>query len=228
MRLLKIFIASSLVITSAFGDSINALNESFDNVRIMHTDKENIYGYAKELGGEEEGFFSYKKSSKIMKFSNTYYRFTGRKFEHFFIENESQSNEKVMEYFRHRYGIKHSDGEKGDAYVFLDYSCPFSREFVKNNELEKLAKEGLTVWVMPISRLGTTDGILNYSALTCSTDNAAKLSRFLGWFDSGEADVSNSEIKSADCYYWLDLKPYYSLMNKLNFDGVPSVYRVEK
>ncbi|HHJ3080201.1 TPA: hypothetical protein ACPVZG_004052 [Vibrio parahaemolyticus] len=228
MKVKKLIIGVLLATsTTAFASYRDALTDNFDGVRIYHEDSAKVFGYAVEKGESIGGYFSFNVKENALKIGESKYIFDGSKFVKNMDNREGSFKENVVPYFAKRYGHKYSDGDNGKVYVFLDYSCQFSRAFVNRGELEKLKNRGKEVWLMPMSRDATTEGILNYSALTCSDSNPdAKVSRFLDWMSKGEASVNKSELKAAKCYYWLDLKPYYGLVKELGFDGVPAVVEV--
>lgn len=229
MRINKLAAGLLLAVSvSAFANYENALNASFDGVRVYHKDTNKILGYAVEKGNSIGGYFSVNTQEKSLKIGESRYHLNNGRFVKNITDNRDNFVQNVVPYFSKRYGQKYSDGSTGKAYVFLDYSCPFSRAFVEKGGLERLRENGKEVWLMPMSRDATTEGILNYSALTCSSEkNDDKVSRFLGWMKQGKASVEKSELKAANCYYWLDLKPYYGLVNELGFDGVPAVIEVD-
>lgn len=211
----------------AFATPIDTLKHQFDNTRVLHSDEEVVYGYATEKGEKNGAYFSFSYATNELEFGDKKMVLVDEKFEETTADSDSKFNEKVLDYLSQRYGIKYANGDRGAAYVFLDYSCPFSQQFVQSGQLEKLSKQGKDIWIMPISRLGTVEGISNYSALTCMTQNNEKrLERFMSWMDKGEVAISQSELSQSKCYYWLDLKPYYGIIEKLKLNGVPSVVEV--
>lgn len=211
----------------AFAAPIDALKHQFDNTRVFHSDEEVVYGYATEKGEKNGAYFSFFYATNELEFGGKKMVLIGDKFEEAKVNADGKFNEKVLDYLSQRYGIKYANGANGTAYVFLDYSCPFSRQFVQSGQLKKLSRQGKNIWIMPISRLGTVEGISNYSALTCMTqNNEKKLERFMSWMDKGEVTISQSELSQSKCYYWLDLKPYYGIIEKLKLNGVPSVVEV--
>lgn len=228
MKVKKLIIGVILATSStAFASYKDALSDTFDGVRIYHEDSSKVYGYSVEKGQSVGGYFSFNIQNNTLKIGESKYIFNDGKFVKNIDSREGGFKEIVVPYFAKRYGHKYSDGDNGTAYVFLDYSCQFSRAFVNRGELEKLKNKGKEVWLMPMSRDATTEGILNYSALTCSGSKAEeKVSRFLDWMSKGKASVNKSELKDAKCYYWLDLKPYYGLVKELGFDGVPAVVEI--
>ncbi|ELP5898582.1 hypothetical protein QTV49_000456 [Vibrio vulnificus] len=213
--------------TTAFASYKDALFEAFDGVRVYHSDSEKVFGYAVEKGQPIGGYFSLSLKENNLIIGESKYTFNDGKLVKNTERKDRDFKNNVVPYFATRYGHKYSEGDNGAAYVFLDYSCQFSRAFVDRGELEILKNKGKEVWLMPISRDATTEGILNYSALTCSDSKPeAKVSRFLDWMSKGKAFVNKSELKAAKCHYWLDLKPYYGLVKELGFDGVPAVVEV--
>ncbi|MCY9865124.1 hypothetical protein OTK49_21630 [Vibrio coralliirubri] len=218
----------SMFSAAAMSAPLDVIETQFDNTRVFFADGDVIYGHAAEKNKKNGSYFTFSFDSNELILGEKKMSLVGEKFIEKDKNTDDKFNKKVLSYFSQRYGIKYADGAAGDVYVFLDYSCPFSRKFVESGELNSLSKQGKNVWVMPISRLGSVEGISNYSALTCMMANdEQKLERFLDWMEVGSATVSRSELQLSKCYYWLDLKPYYGIMEKLKLNGVPSVVEVK-
>ncbi|KDM90824.1 hypothetical protein [Photobacterium galatheae] len=229
MRANKLFlICAALYTSSSFASYPEALERSFHETRIYHEDSDKVFGYAREKDKKIGSYFTYDINENRLGIGESKYSLDGNRFIKIKGREDNEMKNTVVPYFAKRYGAKFSSGDQGKAYVFLDYSCPFSRAFVQRGQLEQLANDGKEVWVMPMSRDATTEGILNYSALTCgSASSEDKLSRFLHWMKAGAANVQKSELKAAQCYYWLDLKPYYGLISELGLEGVPAVFEIK-
>lgn len=211
--------------------SVNAslesdLNKAFTDVNIYSQAEGVTQGYLRDFDSNVGGFFIFDESSSELHFEDKKYIYNQGNFIPLSAPKLSSFKKDVMPYFADKYGLQYSSGTGDDIYVFLDYSCPFSRSFVNRGNLKSLASSGDNVWILPISRLGQSKGIIDYGKLHCfENDNKAKLSTFLDWMSKGDSVGVTDKKLTRDCNYWGDLKPYYSIVSHLGVSGVPAIIR---
>ena len=220
-----------LVAMSAFSLPLQAglkedLNLQFSSLKIYSDNANYLSGHLTERGKKVGTFFEFNKETSMLKLDDKSLVYKHGKFVDLSEKNNGVFRKEVMPYFANKYGFKFSEGNEQNIYIFLDYTCQFSKAFVERGELERYAATGATVWVLPISRLAQKQGILNYGALHCTTPNKeSKAATFLSWM-RGESKPNYGGFRpDKKCNYWEDLKPYYGIVSHLKIEGVPAVIK---
>lgn len=225
MKLSQITIATVLTLTlplkAAF---IEDAHRNFLDVKVYSHDQKYTHGYLRTAESKVGSFFSFDKQTSLLSFDKHQFHYADGEFKPLDTTLMSEFKTKVMPFFSKKYGYLYSKGNTKNTYVFLDYSCPYSRKFVATGRLNKLVATGSTIWVMPISRLAETKGILSYGELQCSSlSKKEQMGVFLTWMKSGKNAKNKKPLITRSCSYWKDLKPYYGIVSHLNVTGVPAV-----